>query len=88
MPAVQVNTTTTPLVAADADQWRFVLVSNLGPNTIFLGDPGQAATTAGGLAIPSNSSVGPIRLPPNLALNAIAATAAQVSPADTRVLVT
>jgi hypothetical protein len=71
MPAVQVNTTTTPLVAADADQWRFVLVSNLGPNTIFLGDPGQAATTAGGLAI-----------------HAIAATAAQVSPADTRVLVT
>lgn len=87
MAAVQVQTTSTALLAADPDQYRVAFVSNLGPNAIYL-EVGATPTTATGLAVAATTGqVGPISVPPNVALNAIAATANQSSPADTRVMV-
>jgi hypothetical protein len=86
MAAAQVLTTSTAVVASDPDQWRMVFVSNLGPNVIYL-EVGATATTTTGLPVPATTgTIGPLHLPPGQALNAIAATANQVSPADTRVV--
>jgi hypothetical protein len=88
MAAVQVATTSTTIVASDPDQWRTVFVSNLGPNPIFV-EVGAAATAAGSVSVAATTGLlGPIALPPNQAINAICPTALQVTPADTRVMVT
>ena len=63
-----------------------VLVSNLGPNTIYLGTS-SAVTTATGFPVPTNTTVTMTFIGPADTLYARAATADQVSPADTRVLV-
>lgn len=81
--AVQVsNATPTLLFAANPGRKGF-LISNRGPNAIYIG--GSGVTTATGTAIPaggthenSNGYTG--------SLYAIADTAAQVSPLDTRIL--
>jgi hypothetical protein len=86
MAAFQATTASTTLLAADPDQWRTVIVSNLGPNTIYL-EVGAAAVVASSYGVPTNSASPPIQLPPATMLNVIAATANQVSPADTRLLV-
>jgi hypothetical protein len=85
MAAVQVQTTSTTLLAADPDQWRTVVVQNLGPNAIFLETTG-AATAAGGLQVAATTGLVTLTITPNTTVAAIAATANQTTPADTRLL--
>ena len=71
----------TVLVPAGA---QHVLIMNNGPNAITLGVD-TTVTTGNGFLVPAGAT---LRVNPNGApIQAIAATAAQVSPADTRVLV-
>lgn len=85
MAAVQVATTSTTLLTADPDNWRTVVVQNLGPNAIYVETAGAAATTTG-VQVAATSGVVTLPIAPNATVTAIAATALQVSPADTRVL--
>lgn len=71
----------TALVAAGA---QHVLIMNNGPNAITLGVD-NTVTTGNGFLVPAGAT---LRFNPDGgAVQAIAATAAQVSPADTRILV-
>jgi hypothetical protein len=63
-----------------------IMVSNLGPNTIYLGTS-SGVTTATGYPVPTLTSVTVSFIAPTDTLYARAATADQASPADTRVLV-
>lgn len=86
--AVAVGTSATQLygTAIPANAKRLTIV-NGGPNAIHIG-PTNAVTTANGFRIPAGSTF-PLQAGVHLngAIWAIAETAAQVSPADTRVLV-
>ena len=85
MPAVQLATASAtqilPANAASLQRDR-VLITNLGPNTIYLGTD-NTVTTANGLPVPTNATVD-LRGAINGTVFGIAATALQVSPADTR----
>lgn len=87
MPAVQVQTTATQLLAANTSaQLRTrVLIENLGPNAIYVGYD-NTVTTATGEQVAATSGVLELRGNINGTLFAVAATANQVSPADTRVI--
>lgn len=86
MAAVQVLASgSTALVAADPDQHRKVKIANLGPNPIWV-EIGAAAVVATSYKI-TNGTSDTFDVPQAVAVNAIASTADQVSPADTRVLV-
>jgi hypothetical protein len=67
--------------AASAD--RRVTIQNLGPNAIYLAATAAKCTTALGLQVPATSGLVTIDVATD-ELYAIAATALQVSPADTR----
>lgn len=72
------------LIAANAGRQRKrVIVFNNGPNAITLGVD-NTVTTGNGFLVPAAASLA--FNPGDVAVQAIAATAAQVSPADTRVL--
>lgn len=86
MAAVDVQTTTTVLLADNNAQSEEVTIQNLGPNVIYI-DFDTAAATTTGVQIPITSGVLTVRRGPNTAINAIAATANQTSPANTRILV-
>lgn len=86
MAAVQVQTTSTTLLTPDTDNWRTAVVQNLGPNAIYVETTG-AATVIGGLQIAATTGVSTLPVAPNVTLTAIAATANQASPADTRLYV-
>jgi hypothetical protein len=87
MAAVQVTTAGVALLAAKAEEERDVIIQNLGPNAIFI-EIGAAATLIGGLQIAATTGQLATRVPANAAVNAIAATANQASPADTRIVIT
>jgi hypothetical protein len=85
MPAVQIATASaTQILAANAavEPRTRLLITNLGPNTIYLG-PDNTVTTATGLPVPTGASV-ELRGTINGTVFGIAATALQVTPADTR----
>jgi hypothetical protein len=84
MAAVQVQTTTGVLLAADADEERDVIIQNLGPNPIFI-EWGAAAVAITSLQIAAGAQL-ITKVNANVALNALAGTANQASPADTRVM--
>lgn len=80
--AVQVGTSATPLAVAQGMTNRWVVVQNLGPNDIWVGPANVTALT--GLKVAPTDVAFFDRF--DGALHAVASTAAQVSPADTRVL--
>lgn len=85
--AAQVNTTAGSIVAENVGGGRrTVFVANLGPNAIYLG-MSNAVTTATGYPVAATSGTATVVLEPGDRLFAIAATALQVSPADTRISV-
>ena len=86
MPAVQVNTISAVLVPGTNVTYETVMVQNLGPNLIALDLAGVAGTASGWQVLPGASVT--FRRPPLTAVLAIAATLLQVSPADTRWMVT
>jgi len=86
MPAAQVTTGGGELIAADPDQHREAVIQNLGPNAIYLA-VGAAAAVATGLRVAASTGERVLRVPAGLAVNAIAETANQSSPADTRYLI-
>jgi hypothetical protein len=79
--AVQVNTTAAKVTLPA--QTRRVTIQNLGPNAIYLAATAAKCTTALGLQVPATTGIVTIDIA-NDELYAIAATALQVSPADTR----
>jgi hypothetical protein len=79
--AVQVNTTAAKVTLPA--QTRRVTIQNLGPNAIYLAATAAKCTTALGLQVPATSGLVTIDVATD-ELYAIAATALQVSPADTR----
>lgn len=83
--ASQVDVTEAVLLASPLAGRRRLTVQNLGPNPIFIGT--TAVTTATGIRVSPGSTMS-LDLGENVPLHAIAATALQVSPADTRVLET
>lgn len=85
MAAVNVGLTAANLLAADPDQHRSVIVQNLGPNAIYL-EIGAAAAVATGFKVLAAATSPMIPLHAGNALSAIAETAAQTSPANTRVI--
>lgn len=82
--AVQVNTTAATVIAADSPRYRSVAIRNMGPNPVYV-DLDSAATVAGSMPVDANGGYYAFRLPPNTAVSMIAATALQVTPADTRI---
>lgn len=83
MAAVAVLASASTVVVAASDQWRSGLMQNRGPNSIWFSTDGAAAV-ATGVEVASGASVGFV-LGPGEALRAIASTADQVTPLDTRV---
>lgn len=73
----------TAVLPNSSNDRKNITVYNNGPNTIYIGD--STVTTTTGLPIPAGSQLS-ADYGGRSALYAIAATAAQVSPADTRVL--
>jgi hypothetical protein len=84
--AYQVSTVSTAMIAATPAHRR-VKILNKGPNPINV-EIGSAATTTGGYEIAATTGTADFVLPAGQALNVIAATANQVSPSDTRFLLT
>jgi hypothetical protein len=80
--AVVVQTTPTKLVDQSMGRGS-LLISNRGPNAIYLG--GTDVTTATGFPIPAGESIEMDET--NGAVYAIAETANQATPANTRILV-
>lgn len=74
-------------IAASAHPFDYkdINVQNLGPNPIFV-EIGGVATVAGGSRVDAGGSM-TFRRAPNQRVSVIAATADQVSPADTRIQV-
>lgn len=87
MANVAVGTSATQLLAANAAvaQRVAVVIQNLGPNAIAVGVD-NTVTVANGVQVPSNGVL-TLTAGINGTVFAIAATAAQVSPADTRIFV-
>jgi len=87
MANVAVTTSATQILAANTNvaQRSAVVIQNLGPNAIAV-DTVNTVTTATGIQIPTNGTL-TLTAGINGTLFAIAATANQVSPADTRILV-
>jgi len=87
MANVAVATAATQILAANTNvaERSAVVIQNLGPNAIAVGVD-NTVTTANGVQIPSNGVL-TLTAGINGTLFAVAATANQVSPADTRVLV-
>ena len=86
MPVAQVNTASAVMIPGTNTWYETIQVQNLGPNLIAL-ELGAAASTAGGWQVLPGASV-TFRRPPLTAVHSIAATLLQVSPADTRYMVT
>lgn len=83
MPAFQaLASASSTMIAAGAATQNEIYVQNLGPNPIYV-EISAAATVAGSYQIPAGQSFRLFR-PGRFAVNVIAATADQVSPADTR----
>jgi hypothetical protein len=78
MSATSVPTGGTILVAADPDQWRTVVIQNMGPTNYIEVDYDGAPTLGQGLQIPTTATAWtpPIPLPPGRSLGARANTAA------------
>lgn len=87
MANVAVAATATQLLAANTNVTprNAVVIQNLGPNPISV-DTTAAVTTGSGITIATNGVL-TLTAGINGTLYAIAATAAQVSPADTRLMV-
>jgi hypothetical protein len=87
MANVAVQTSATQLLAANAaaEQRLAVVIQNLGPNAIAIGTD-NTVTTSNGVQVPTNGVL-TLTAAINGTLFAIALTANQSSPADTRVLV-
>lgn len=87
MANVAVGTSATQILAANTNvaERSAVVIQNLGPNAIAVGVD-NTVTTGNGVQVPSNGVL-TLTAGINGTLFAIAATAAQVSPADTRILV-
>lgn len=83
MAAVNVLASASTTVVASSDQWRSGIMFNNGPNTIWFSTEGAAATTTG-VPLAAGAATGFV-LGPGEALTAIASTADQSSPANTRV---
>jgi hypothetical protein len=87
MANVAVGTSATQILAANTNvaQRSAVVIQNLGPNAITIGVD-NTVTTANGITVATNGVI-TLTAGINGTLFAVAATAAQVSPADTRILV-
>lgn len=85
MPAFQAQTTTSAMLAATNPTYETLLIQNLGPNAVYIAFDAAAATTTGTQIVATTGSI-TVRRPPYTAVNIIAATANQASPADTRYL--
>ena len=83
--AVQVLTTAT-LISDGLTDRRALFVQNLGPNAIWLGASG--VTTATGIKVEPNGGTLTLPIQAGTAIYAIASTANQASPADTRYMAT
>ena len=83
--AVQVSNSAATTIFTPKNYSARVTIQNLGPNAIYVGS--SAVTTATGLSVPANGSFSLSSDWSDGPLYAIAATAAQSSPADTRVFV-
>lgn len=83
MAAVDVLASASTTVVAASSNWRSGLVQNRGPNSIWFSTDGPAAVATGAEILPGQS-VG-FMLAPGEAFAAIASTADQVAPANTRV---
>lgn len=83
--AVQATTTSQTALAAPSVT-RGVLVQNLGPEAIWVDLDGDATTT-GSWQVPSGGSLAFVQ-GPGMAVRVRSTSAAQVSPADTRIGVT
>lgn len=73
------------MIAGTNTGYEDIEIRNLGPNAVYV-EVGAAAAVATGTPIPATSGTLRIRRSPGQAVNVIAATALQVSPADTRYL--
>jgi hypothetical protein len=86
MANVAVQTSATQLLAATSGEPRIaVVIQNLGPNAIAVGVD-NTVTTGNGVQVPTNGVL-TLTAGINGTLFAIALTANQVSPADTRIFV-
>lgn len=83
MPAYQATTTTSLMLAATNNAYETVFIQNLGPNVVYVELAATTATTTG-TQIPITSGTLSLRRPPLTGVAIIAASANQVSPADTR----
>lgn len=83
MPAATVTTGGGTLVAADTDQWRTVVVQNLGPTNFIAIEVGSTPTTANGFQVAAGGVSPPIPLGPGQLIGAIA----NVASCDVRYLV-
>lgn len=83
MAAVDVLASASTTVVAASNNWRAGVVQNRGPNPIFFSTDGAAAV-ATGVELAAGQTTGFV-LAPGEALAAIASTADQATPANTRV---
>lgn len=83
--AVNVQTTGSLLNDGLTDR-RALFVQNLGPNPIYIGDASVATTT--GIEVPANGGTVTLPIQVGTAIYAIAATANQTSPLNTRIMAT
>lgn len=86
MAAFQALTTTAVMIAGTNSTYENLFIQNLGPNTVFV-EMGAAAVATTSLQVAATTGTLTVRRPPLTSVNVIAATANQVSPADTRFVI-